>query len=389
MDFKRLERMCYVFPDLERALEDLLEKDDPESGFWMRPDDDWINCDELDQAVHEIFYPDGSDEARIVDDIERKIGYHFIDEKLLIQALTRRSASLDKNSETLEFLGDRALDYVVTKNLDCIFGSHNNEVYRDKNAGFYKNEFSEGEMTRIKSRFVSTEYLAEAADRLGIGEYIIFGKSDLNNNMQNSSNAKEDAVEAIIGAVAVDTDWDYNELENVIDHILDLQKLKDDKGEPDVYDRLQTWTQKHNDAELDVHVVMREREHFTCFMSMRGIDYVYTAERDGKTRNAARLKAAEMIYTQLAYGGKLYDVSNSGIVPDLNDAINQVQELYQKGYIDKTQYDFKKIDTVWYCYATCGALLANGQGRTKTEAKKAAAYEILKKLKCAYIEDRS
>ena len=377
MDFKRLERMCEVYPDLEDALDSLIGKD--EFSSWVRPDD-WIDMDDLEKVIREMFYEEGSEEARMVDELEEIIGYRFIDEKLLVQALTRRNASPERNNETLEFLGDRALEYVVTQNMDRIFGSHNKDDVQTGNGGYYRSELSEGELTKVKANFVSKDHLAICAEKLGIDRYIVFGKSDKKNGMQRDMGVKEDAVEAIIGAIAVDSDWDYDVLEDVVDRLLDLQNIKAENAQPDIYDKLRSWAQKHPEVELHVSVVMKQRGLYEARIAAVSREYNISHEGIGRTRNEARIVAARMVYMKLQYGGYLSNLADSGIIPDLKNSINQVQELFQKGYIDAAEYSFEKIDKVWYCRVVSGTMPASGEGRTKTEAKKQAAFKLLKGL---------
>ena len=60
-----------------------------------------------------------------LEDVQRQIGYEFINTDLLFQAFTRRSYSEEnggENNEVLEFIGDRVLDFNVTKILIDKFG---------------------------------------------------------------------------------------------------------------------------------------------------------------------------------------------------------------------------------------------------------------------------
>ena len=55
-----------------------------------------------------------------IKDVQRQIGYHFDDTKLLFQAFTRRSYSQEnggENNEVLEFIGDDELLEVTPKNI--------------------------------------------------------------------------------------------------------------------------------------------------------------------------------------------------------------------------------------------------------------------------------
>ncbi|MRG53955.1 ribonuclease III, partial [Escherichia coli] len=52
----------------------------------------------------------------LVNQLQKKLGYTFKQNELLLQALTHRSAS-SKHNERLEFLGDSILSYVIANAL--------------------------------------------------------------------------------------------------------------------------------------------------------------------------------------------------------------------------------------------------------------------------------
>lgn len=65
--------------------------------------------------------------------IQDQIGYTFKNQELLVQAFTRRSYSMEKggqDNEVLEFIGDKALDFVVVKQLSEEFG-HYSKKYQN------------------------------------------------------------------------------------------------------------------------------------------------------------------------------------------------------------------------------------------------------------------
>lgn len=111
--------------------------------------------------------------------IDDKIGIKFKNRKLINEALTHPSKSKD-NYQRLEFLGDSILDFVVGEFLfkNC-----------DKN---------EGDLTVLRSHFVSEEYLAECFDKLQIENELFLGKS-LQNKVTRA--IKGDIFEAIVGAI--------------------------------------------------------------------------------------------------------------------------------------------------------------------------------------------
>lgn len=111
--------------------------------------------------------------------VDDKIGIKFKNRKLINEALTHPSKSKD-NYQRLEFLGDSILDFLVGEFLfkNC-----------DKN---------EGDLTVLRSHFVSEEYLAECFDKLQIENELFLGKS-LQNKVTRA--IKGDIFEAIVGAI--------------------------------------------------------------------------------------------------------------------------------------------------------------------------------------------
>ncbi len=122
--------------------------------------------------------------------LQRKLGYDFRDESLLVQSLTHRSAG-SRNNERLEFLGDAILGFEIAENL----------CRQHPNA-------SEGELSRARAQLVKRETLANVARRLELGEHLILGTGELRSGGQTRDSILSDAVEAIIAAVFMDADID-------------------------------------------------------------------------------------------------------------------------------------------------------------------------------------
>ncbi|WP_293645209.1 ribonuclease III [Thiolapillus sp.] len=122
--------------------------------------------------------------------LQRRLGYEFRDESLLLQSLTHRSAG-SRNNERLEFLGDAILGFEVAENL----------CRQHPNA-------SEGELSRARAQLVKRETLAGVARRLELGDYLILGTGELRSGGQTRDSILSDAVEAIIAAVFMDADME-------------------------------------------------------------------------------------------------------------------------------------------------------------------------------------
>jgi len=167
-----------------------------------------------------------------LDDVQKKIGYWFDNEDLLLQAFTRSSCSSQhggENNEVLEFLGDRVLDFYVVKVIADRFGfvKSQSDYYDEENdldeycIVAHKNE---ADFTELKKQIVSNETLAKTIDKLGLFKYMYLGDTDLENPKfkDNLIKVKADLFEAILGAVAIDSDWNQDELQNVVEFMLQI-----------------------------------------------------------------------------------------------------------------------------------------------------------------------
>ena len=137
--------------------------------------------------------------------IDEKLGVTFKNRKLINEALTHPSKSKN-NYQRLEFLGDSILDFLVGEYLflNC-----------DKN---------EGDLTVLRSHYVSEEYLAECFDRLDISNELILGKS-LQNKVTRA--IKGDVIEAIIAVVYLENGLDF--VRDFIINLLGLDGFRDVK----------------------------------------------------------------------------------------------------------------------------------------------------------------
>ena len=115
-----------------------------------------------------------------------KLQLTFNDPKLLVKALTHRSAG-NSNNERLEFLGDAVLGFVIAQKLF--------EKFPDA---------SEGVLSRLRANLVNQDSLAEVAREHDIGYYLILGSGELKSGGFRRDSILSDALEAIIGAIATD-----------------------------------------------------------------------------------------------------------------------------------------------------------------------------------------
>ncbi|HMP06481.1 MAG TPA: ribonuclease III [Lacipirellulaceae bacterium] len=92
---------------------------------------------------------------------QARLGYQFRDARMLEAALTHASGVQHRlsSNERMEFLGDAILGMVVCERLFQQYP-----------------EYSEGELTKIKSVVVSRDTCARLSDALGLSEHLILGK---------------------------------------------------------------------------------------------------------------------------------------------------------------------------------------------------------------------
>ena len=118
--------------------------------------------------------------------VRARLGIEPGDERLFAAALTHRSAS-GANNERLEFLGDAVLNLLVAEILYRRFP-----------------EASEGDLSRLRARVVSTDPLAEIAASLGLGDALRLGSGELKTGGFRRASILADAFEALCGACYLD-----------------------------------------------------------------------------------------------------------------------------------------------------------------------------------------
>jgi len=166
--------------------------------------------------------------AQQLDRLQRAIGYQFSDESLLTLALTHRSKG-SLNNERLEFLGDAILGFVVADLLYSKFG-----------------DAPEGHLSRFRASLVKKETLADLAREFSLGDFLLLGSGELKSGGFRRDSILADAMEAILGAMYLDSGLDS--ARELIEKCLAprLAKLTPTKDLKDPKTRLQEFLQaKH------------------------------------------------------------------------------------------------------------------------------------------------
>ena len=125
--------------------------------------------------------------------LEERIDYHFRDLGLLEHALTHRSRAHEDASggvidnESLEFLGDAVLGFVIADLLFTRFPTH-----------------SEGYKSKVKAGIVSAASLARLAGDIDLGRYVLLGRGEEKTGGRSKHAILADSFEALIAAIYLD-----------------------------------------------------------------------------------------------------------------------------------------------------------------------------------------
>ena len=327
--------------------------------------------------------------------VQLHIGYEFKNIGLLVQAFTRKSFTEENkyalNNEVLEFYGDRALDFVIMKKMSEYYGGI-------VDGNLYASTMDEGELTEIKKKLVCREMLAEKIRKLDFHKRLILGKSDIIQKVWEQESVQEDLFEAILGAVAIDSKWNTELLTKVVDRMLNpifyfengfddeidyvklvhqfyQKKYKDTPGY--TFNNLQVMPTPYDIIKINLN------DKVVCVL-IDDILFNKTIRASGANKKEALRNAAKEIYIMLEQRNLLYSLVDEIGKPNIERAINQLQELYQKGYISEPQYRFSENhdlngNPIWECECYLESLK---QGfivcdSSKKNAKKKAAYEMV------------
>jgi ribonuclease-3 len=209
--------------------------------------------------------------------LDKTLHYRFQDASLLLQALTHRSAS-GANNERLEFLGDAVLDFVIS---DAVFKR--------------RPDADEGDLSKLRASLVKDTSLAKLAADLGIGKHLVLGSGERKTGGHRRESILADALEAIFGAVFLDSG--FAAAAEIIERVF-AQRLEDLPNADDLRDaktRLQEWLQARKMALPDYELLSvtgkahRQRFSVSCTVS----ELSQTTEGESTTRRKAEQQAAQ------------------------------------------------------------------------------------------------
>jgi len=157
--------------------------------------------------------------------LEKKLQLDFKNKDLLIQAFVHRSYLNEHpdfrlgHNERLEFLGDAVIELIVTEYLY--------EKYPQK---------TEGELTNWRAALVNANQLAEVAQEIGLGEFLLLSKGEEKDNSKARHYILANTFEALLGSIYLDLGYEVSKefikeyLLNKLPRIIERGLFKDPKS---------------------------------------------------------------------------------------------------------------------------------------------------------------
>lgn len=215
--------------------------------------------------------------------LQARLGHQFKNDALLRLALTHRSKG-SENNERLEFLGDSILGFIVAETL------------------FHKfPDVAEGKLSRMRSAVVRKETLTKVARELGIPEALNLGEGELKSGGFNRNSILSDAMEALIGAVYLDSGLTSTKqlimrhFKQALDGLTATSVYKDPKS------ILQEYLQQRSLALPTYEIIKIEgephRQVFQVACRVEGYDQPFIAA--GASKQSAEQSAAEKAFSVL------------------------------------------------------------------------------------------
>ena len=358
--------------------------------------------------------------------IQSQIGYEFKNLDLLQQAFVRRSYSQEnggENNEVLEFIGDKVLDLFVVKLL-ITKNSNSAGLYKKfdpklKNSWSYETEkksfpeqnelvsnYSESELTEIKKLLVQKKTLASRIDDLGLADFLLMGRGDILQNIGEENSVKEDLFEAILGAIAIDSNWNAEALQNAVEIMLLPESILEDDDTEDYVSLIQEWSYNKTNG-IPLYHFEEQGYQITWYTPFDGVSQHLGLEDElvhktkyhcllkisddlpifrsfGQSQTEARKNVCKLAYEYLCNQGFWLSIRDEIDNPNKEDAINQLEILARRGYFSIPVYDFEQTydkdgNPIWksICRIEEESKSFSAKSSSKKDAKKSAAFKML------------
>lgn len=214
-----------------------------------------------------------------LDGLARRLGHHFADRELLVEAVRHGSWCSENggvpSNERLEFLGDAVLGLAVA---DHAFSA--------------RPARSEGALAKIRASVVNATALAELAAELGIGEHLLLGRGEDAAGGRQRPSILADTFEALLGAIYLDGGWEA--ARRVVVDLFDdrIAAAASSPGIADHKTRLQEIAARRFGATVDYEVTDEGPDHAKTFRAVVRVGDEVTGTGTGRTKKQAQQAAA-------------------------------------------------------------------------------------------------
>ena len=213
--------------------------------------------------------------------LEERIGYKFRNSLLLAEALTHSSISLERkdypfDNQRLEFLGDAVLQLVITEEL---FGRFP--------------DFTEGQLTKLRTRLVSRHALREHAAVLRLGDHLMMGRGEEAGGGRDRASTLGDSFEALVGGIYLDGGFRAAQLFILRVAAKDLEAIARDPEEINPKGKLQELLQALAPSS-PIYEIIHESgpEHLKDFLCRVSWEGIVLGEGTGHSKKEAEVNAA-------------------------------------------------------------------------------------------------
>ena len=231
----------------------------------------------------------------ILEEVQQTIQYSFHYPGLLEEALTHKSHLqgkqdiLFKDNERLEFLGDAILSLVVSEYLTQTYPA-----------------LTEGDLSQSRAHLVRQFSLAQAARRLGLGEFLRLGKGEERTQGREKDSLLANALEAMIAAIYLDGGLNPARsfvLNALKEDLVVLGQTNQFASRQDYKSQLQEWCQRAF-SEIPEYRLIEELgpDHEKIFDVEVSIKGIIRGQGTGHSKKLAEQEAAKQALTRFSQG---------------------------------------------------------------------------------------
>lgn len=331
--------------------------------------------------------------------IEERISYQFrYHTKLLVQAFTRKSFAQEhdgyEDNEILELYGDQLVNTVMTK---WLYDSYSTVPQTYTDDCFYSKK-NEAELSKIRANYVNKSALAHCIDMLDLDDYLLLGNSDEKNEVWRNEKVRCDLFEAIIGAVAVDSNWDFKQIEKscktmwgMLDfnenYVTTLYDSCDDLGITEPKISYQNYYGSNQPFRCEVKLNFSTNStSYNQGLVIYNLPNIKTFNGEGNSKISAKMDAAKKAVDFL----QNYKIEQIAQKATPETAVQTLNTLYLKKFISKPELNCSVSpdedgNQIWRCecfikeYEDLDGYNQAGIGKeyTKSAAKQSAAYDMI------------